>query len=275
MTQDEKPENKTSSLKMIAFVALIIVFVGLIIAIRSSRAPELQMNEIQAEALILPADGKSEAMNNAPQNQDDAEIPPRMMSYMVMGKPEARIKIMEFISLSCTYCAKFHHEIFPAFKKKYIDTGKAQVVFVDYPLNAPALAASMLSRCVTRDRYFNFIGDVMKTQPKWIEDEQYLVFFKALTAKYGLPDDKFEPCVKNTDVATPLLQKVKAMQMSLNIRTTPSFLVNGKVVVTAAATFEEFEKKILDAAKAIEDGKVPDQAQEEKKEENLLPTPPQ
>jgi protein-disulfide isomerase len=275
MTQDEKPENKTSPLKLLLFVALIVVFVGLIIAIKTSRTPKMESYDVQAESLVVPVDGKAEAKEDAAQNQDDMNIPPRMMSYKVMGKPDAPIKIMEFISLSCTYCAKFHHEIFPAFKKQYIDTGKAQVVFVDYPLNAPALAASMLSRCVRGDKYFNFIGDVMSSQPKWLEKDDYLLFFKALTAKYGLPAEKFEPCVKNEDVATPLLQKVKAMQMSLNIRTTPSFLVNGKVVVTAAATFEEFEQKILDAAKAIEEGKVPDQAQEQKKEETLLPTPPQ
>ena len=41
-----------------------------------------------------------------------------------VGDEEASIKIVEFASLTCGHCAKFHNEVFPKIKKEYIDTGK-------------------------------------------------------------------------------------------------------------------------------------------------------
>ena len=41
-----------------------------------------------------------------------------------IGDKEASIKIVEFASLTCGHCAKFHNEVFPKIKKNYIDNGK-------------------------------------------------------------------------------------------------------------------------------------------------------
>ena len=39
-----------------------------------------------------------------------------------IGKKEAPIKMIEFASLTCGHCAKFHNEVFPLIKENYIDT---------------------------------------------------------------------------------------------------------------------------------------------------------
>ena len=43
---------------------------------------------------------------------------------MSLGNPRAKVKVVEYASLSCSHCAQFNSEVFPAFKKKYIDTGQ-------------------------------------------------------------------------------------------------------------------------------------------------------
>ena len=59
----------------------------------------------------------------------------------------ANIEIIEFASLTCGHCAKFHNEVFPKIKKEFIDTGKVSFVYKDFPLDKFALKASVIARC--------------------------------------------------------------------------------------------------------------------------------
>src|SRR2546421_1797719 len=43
---------------------------------------------------------------------------------MALGNPKAAVTVIEYASASCPHCARFNNNVFPAFKKKYIDTGK-------------------------------------------------------------------------------------------------------------------------------------------------------
>ena len=72
---------------------------------------------------------------------------------MVVGNADAPLTIIEYASLGCPHCANFHHDVYPSLKKDYIDTGKAKLVFRDFPLGTPALAATMIARCGGPKRY--------------------------------------------------------------------------------------------------------------------------
>ena len=41
-----------------------------------------------------------------------------------IGDQSAPIKIVEFASMTCGHCAKFHNEVFPSIKENFIDNGK-------------------------------------------------------------------------------------------------------------------------------------------------------
>ena len=75
-----------------------------------------------------------------------------------MGKPDAPVKMVEYASASCPHCAQFNNEVFPAFKKKYIDTG---VVYYELReiLTAPVnfAAAANTQDAVTRQRIPIFV----------------------------------------------------------------------------------------------------------------------
>ena len=75
----------------------------------------------------------------------------KALSERVLGNPGAPIKISEHSSFSCGHCGNFHQNVFSEFKANWIDTGKAYLVFSDFPLNAPALHASLVGRCITND----------------------------------------------------------------------------------------------------------------------------
>ena len=63
---------------------------------------------------------------------------------VVIGSDNAPVKIKIFSSLTCPHCADFHTKIVPELKKNYVETGKVQLIFVDFPLDQAALNASIL-----------------------------------------------------------------------------------------------------------------------------------
>ena len=46
-----------------------------------------------------------------------------------VGNESAKISIIAFESLTCSYCAKFHQDVYPLLKKEYLDTGLAKIEF--------------------------------------------------------------------------------------------------------------------------------------------------
>ena len=53
---------------------------------------------------------------------------------IILGDINAPITIIEYASLSCIHCAKFHKNTLPKIVENYIDTGKAKMVFRHFPL---------------------------------------------------------------------------------------------------------------------------------------------
>jgi protein-disulfide isomerase len=70
----------------------------------------------------------------------------------VLGKADAPITIIEYASLTCPHCAEFNKEVLPEVKTKYIETGKAKLIYRDFPLDQWALRASVLARCAPADK---------------------------------------------------------------------------------------------------------------------------
>ena len=41
-----------------------------------------------------------------------------------VGDPKAPVTVIEYASMTCPHCQRFHAETYPALKAKYIDAGK-------------------------------------------------------------------------------------------------------------------------------------------------------
>ena len=109
-------------------------------------------------AMLLVTFAGNKAASSAIVNQKES------MSEMSIGQVDASVTIIEFASLGCNHCAKFHNETLPRIKKEFIDTGKVRLIFQDFPLGAPALAASMIARCSGPKKFFGFIEILFRSQ---------------------------------------------------------------------------------------------------------------
>ena len=164
----------------------------------------------------------------------------------VLGNTSAPLKISEHASFTCGHCGAFHRETFDQVKKEYIDTGKAYLVFSDFPLNEAALHATMVSRCLPSDKYFDFVHMLFKEQENWAYDRNYKEFLKTKAGESGLDETRFNACLENKELSDGIMNRMKGVQQQWNITSTPSFVLNNKNTISGALPYAEF-KKHLDA----------------------------
>jgi protein-disulfide isomerase len=150
----------------------------------------------------------------------------------VIGDKDAPITIIEYASMSCSHCASFHKNTLPDIKKEYIDTGKVRMVFRDYPFNYPALLGSMMMRCIASDVRYDYMNALYQLQNTWINKDPKISkkeLYKIMQSG-GMTKDEFNECYSNLDNENLILEGVMAAQKDLNIKSTPSFIVNGNLI---------------------------------------------
>ena len=89
-------------------------------------------------------------------------------SDFYIGEENAPITIIGYESMSCSHCADFHNNTLEDLKKEFIDTGTVKFVFRDFPFNYPALAGSMILRCVPEDVRYDYMNGLYKLQNSWV-----------------------------------------------------------------------------------------------------------
>lgn len=75
---------------------------------------------------------------NSNSNQNLANEDPLEYDFTYEGQPSigdenAPIKIVEFGDYKCSHCKDLHEIVYPDIKKDFIDTGKVQLFFINYP----------------------------------------------------------------------------------------------------------------------------------------------
>ena len=148
---------------------------------------------------------------------------------MVIGNPFAKVTVFEYASLSCPHCAAWNQEVWPAFKAKYVDTGKVRYVFREFITSPPQLAAagSLLARCAGKDKYFSVIDQVFRAQGEIYRTSDMRGPLIAIAAKAGLNEDQLIACISDEKAVAALNARVERWVKDEDIQATPTFVVNG------------------------------------------------
>jgi len=85
----------------------------------------------------------------------------------VLGDPDAPVEIREYSSLTCPHCASWHTDTLPQLRADYIDTGKAKLVYRDFPLDLRAWLASAVAHCAGTESFFAFLDVLYDEQERW------------------------------------------------------------------------------------------------------------
>ncbi len=183
---------------------------------------------------------------------------------MVVGDKDAPIEIIEYAAISCSHCAHFHADILPKLKKKYLDTGKAKLVYRNFIFDNPFDAyASALTRCVSEEKFFPTVKTFFDYQNVWFKGEEMMKIFEKdgreaainfaksevmKTGKMaGITNEEAKKCMTDNKVLNYLLTLRAHAVEKYKITGTPTIIVNGKALDNY--DFETIDKAIGEATK--------------------------
>ena len=150
----------------------------------------------------------------------------------IIGDENAPVTIIEYASMSCSHCADFHTNTLPDLKAEFIDTGKVRMVFRDFPFNYPALLGSMMMRCIPNEVRYDYMNALYLLQKSWVvrENATTMQELYKIMQSGGMTKVEFNECYSNLDNENLILEGVMAAQKDFNIKSTPSFVINGNLV---------------------------------------------
>lgn len=164
----------------------------------------------------------------------------------ILGNPDAPIKISEHSSFTCGGCAMFHKSNFKMIKEEYIDTGKAYIVFDDFPRNKYDIIIGSVARCVPENAYFNFVQLLFETQKNWL-NEEYLTHLKQNAKLTGASDAQINNCLNSTELHKALAERQAAAGKDHGVDSTPTLVINDSVVISGLDPYAAI-KAALEAA---------------------------
>ena len=90
----------------------------------------------------------------------------------VMGNPDAKLKLIEYGSLTCPHCRAFDEEGVTPLIDNYVKTGKVSYEFRNYVRDAFDMSASLIARCNGPKGFFQLTRALYKDQPNWVAKVQ-------------------------------------------------------------------------------------------------------
>lgn len=170
----------------------------------------------------------------------------------VMGNPNAAVKLVEFVSLTCPACAEFSRTGVPPLTAQHVRSGRVSFELRNFVLNPYDAAAAMLSRCAPTQNYFALSGEYLATQAEWmgraralsqaqlaeveaLPEQQRLgrlarlIGLDRIAARHGVNAQQAQACLDDEAGLQRLIELRQAAD-ALGVHGTPSFLVNGRLV---------------------------------------------
>lgn len=158
-----------------------------------------------------------------------------------LGAEDAPVTIIEYISMTCGYCARFHNDVWPAFKAKYVETGKVRFIVREFPLDPLAMGAFMLIRCAGDDKFFPFVDVLFAQQPAWTRTNDPLTALFNISRQAGFSRESFDSCLSNQQLFENVKWVKTRAEEKFDVRSTPTFFVNGRIV-RGVQSLEQFDQ---------------------------------
>ncbi|MEH6791562.1 thioredoxin domain-containing protein [Parasphingorhabdus sp.] len=172
---------------------------------------------------------------------------------IVMGNPDAPIKLVEYMSITCSHCKDFGEQAFAPLRDTYVESGKVSFEIRNFVRDPLDLSAAILSRCGGASPYFPLTeqalgyqgtmfekaqamgeatySDILKAAPdsrfvRLAEQLGLISFFQ----QRGISEDQAKACLSDPAAADALMEGTQKAAEEYNIEGTPTFLINGQKV---------------------------------------------
>jgi protein-disulfide isomerase len=197
-------------------------------------------------------------------------VNPTAAGGFVMGNPNAKVKLVEYGSLTCPHCREFDEKAVPKLIDKYVKTGIVSWEFRNYVRDAFDLTATLIARCNGAKSFFPLMRAFYKDQPNWVATiqatpparleqlqnlpptQQFLELakvanFQPWAAMRGVPTAKSTQCLTNENSVNQLVQMTSDVTTNYpDFSGTPNFLING-TLFNKIASWEGLDAALKDA----------------------------
>jgi protein-disulfide isomerase len=165
-------------------------------------------------------------------------LKPGALPEMALGRAGAPVTIVQYSSMTCPFCRRFHAESFPAFKREYIDTGKVRYILrAEFPIGKQSGLATIALRCAPPEKYFILYEKLMAQQPSWVSQEVRPDPIFKVAAQVGMTRAQFDSCRENRGMIAAI-NGIKERGRTLGVIGTPNFFIDGKLVKSVLSTAE-------------------------------------
>ena len=167
-------------------------------------------------------------------------------NLIVLGKNNAPVKIKIFSSLTCPHCASFHKNVVSKIEKHYVNSGKVQIIFLDFPLDQAALNASKLLHCLEEGNQIEFLNIIYENQHQWTSGSnlnQINDNLKKIVENLGISSNEFKKCLNSEEIESKILNSRIDGQKKYSINSTPTIIINEKKF-KGEVSFNNMKKKI-------------------------------
>jgi protein-disulfide isomerase len=170
----------------------------------------------------------------------------------LMGNPAARVKLVEYGSLSCSHCAEFSEKGSTPLRDKYVKSGQVSWEFRPYLLFAPDAGVTSVLRCMGPEAFFPLSEQLYESQPEWLGKlqqmppelqaqlqtmtpaQQSAALVKAagldqFFRQRGVPEARLNTCLADQK-ALEALAALTAQGNREGVTGTPTFFINGNVL---------------------------------------------
>lgn len=170
---------------------------------------------------------------------------------VVLGNPRARVKVIEYLSFTCSHCAAFSVESGPVLKEQFIRSGSLSIEYRPIGRDFPDLGATILARCAGGLGFANAADEIFARQSEWLSlamgfmerDAKRFVLDTPLgqiragaqanglidlMLARGLSRERIDACFANEKLLASILANGEAARKV--IKGTPAIVINGTMV---------------------------------------------
>ena len=170
------------------------------------------------------------------------------------GNPNAPITIIEFSDYECPFCERFYANTLPLIEENYINTGKVNFVYRDFPIQSihrNAATAAVAAECADdQNSFWSFHDMIFENRGIWgkLDGINLLNEFEQYAVTLGLNSEEFDACLESGKYFDEVRKDLQDGQ-KYGITGTPGFFIGndeiGYTLVSGAQPYQNFEK-ILD-----------------------------
>ncbi|WP_169544567.1 DsbA family protein [Sneathiella aquimaris] len=146
----------------------------------------------------------------------------------ILGDPKAPISIVEYASLTCSHCANFHTNAFKNIQEDYIDTGKAFLIYRDFPLDRFAFQASVLAHAAGKDRFFAVLKILFEKQAEWTTAPDITAALTKIGNMVGVSKATYEKNLADEKLGESILTDRMVGANEYGVNSTPTLFINGE-----------------------------------------------